>query len=155
MSVFCPYKKLFVLIALLLSFFLMQLPVFAAPSLDYIGEYSTGVTTSLAMPASGDINGDGYIDFAMNQFNYNSNNGRHLFFFGGLNPDLTPDLTILGENIELGGLYQFGNNSFGHINSDSTLDMFLSGSFNSLNASSAGIEHTSQKWNLNKTSCNI
>jgi hypothetical protein len=46
---------------------------------------------------AGDLNGDGYDDFVVGQFAYNSYTGRAFVYFGGPGADATADLTLNGE----------------------------------------------------------
>lgn len=56
-------------------------------------DYYSGISVS-----GGDLNNDGYSDWIISSYGYNSFKGRVNVYFGGEFPDSSPELTLTGEN---------------------------------------------------------
>lgn len=80
---------------------------------------------------AGDFNGDGYDDFIVGAFTYNSNTGRVYLFLGGPIIDIQPDLIFTGEIP--GDYFGCSISSAGDVNGDGYSDIII-GAYNYFNS---------------------
>lgn len=74
--------------------------------------------------AVGDINADGYQDWAVGARNYANQTGRVYVYYGGRDLDMTPDVILTGS-VEGAG-FAHGVRGIGDVNSDGVDDLFVS-----------------------------
>lgn len=94
---------------------------------DYslIGESIEGCVFG-AFSSFGDINGDGFDDFGTSDVNYGTpfNRGKIYIYYGGVELDTIPDLTITGEPNNFGHGFGLAVSVAGDVNNDGYNDIF-------------------------------
>lgn len=80
---------------------------------EYYGDSVSGI---------GDVNGDGYDDFAVGAYANRSSTGMVEIFFGGASPDGMPDLTVFGSGASYFGASVSGA---GDVNADGFEDVII------------------------------
>ena len=64
---------------------------------DFFTGEATGNRFSYSVSTAGDLNGDGYDDFIVGAYGYNSNTGRAYIYYGGTTPNNTAIVVLTGE----------------------------------------------------------
>jgi hypothetical protein len=103
--------------------FLGGAPMDTTPLFHFRNDHYEGLNLkSFAMLP--DVNGDGYDDWGIFWFNGLQQVSGYYIFFGGRNPDMEPDLTLHGNDADLGYLGEIASGDF---NGDGISDIVTSG----------------------------
>lgn len=73
-------------------------PVRSSSTAKTLDGEATGNSFGISITSAGDLNRDGYADFAIGASGFSNGRGKVYIYFGGANGDLNADLTIVGEN---------------------------------------------------------